>query len=251
MQYVNYKLRQALAQYPVKSKPWRHDRGLYCRCIILIALILCYCQMPGNDVRPKDGYDIICGTRDFNYSVPKLEKLEAVIKRDLLPRVTENEKKELNDFINIIQKASVQKETFFENGSEFAKLVNGAAKTVVLINNYLPVDDLDAQLRIPSTLLMAGDTLKMIEDTESKELPNFDYSEDIALFKKKSLELAEQTLSRFPNEGRAYGQVGFVLARTGGDKARALRMYKRCIDLDKGADFCREGYHALQQNIKN
>jgi inorganic pyrophosphatase len=96
---------------------------------------------------------------------------------------------------------------------------------------------------------MAGDTLKMIEDPGSKEFPKLDYSEDIALFQKKSLELAERTLSHFPDEGRAYGQVGFVLVRTGGDKSKALQMYKRCIDLDKDADFCRDGYHTLKRNI--
>jgi hypothetical protein len=46
-----------------------------------------------------------------------------------------------------------------------------------------------------------------------------------------------------------HGQVGFVLVRTSGDKSKALQMYKRCIDLDEDADFCRDGYHTLQRNI--
>jgi hypothetical protein len=218
---------------------------------IFLALILCSCQMSHKDTLLKDGYNIICKTRDFNYSVPDLNKLKTVIERELFPRITETEKKELNDFINVIDKASVQKETFFDNAVDFAKLVTGVAKMAILLNSYLPVDDLDAQLRIPSTLLMAGDTLKMIEDPRSKKTHKLDYSEDIAFFNKKSLELAETTLSRFPDEGRAYGQVGFVLVRTGGDKTKALHMYKRCIDLDKDADFCRDGYHTLQQRINN
>ena len=217
--------------------------------LIIIGLIFCSCQMSSKDALLKDGYDIIFKTSDFNYSLPELKKLETVIERDLLPRVTETEKKELNDFIIIIKKASVQKNAFYENASEFAELVIGSAKTSIILNNYLPSDDLDAQLRIPSTLLMASDALKMIEDPGSKESPKLDYSQDIAFFTKKSLELAEATLSRFPDEGRAYGQVGFVLVRTSGDKTKALQMYKRCIDLDEDADFCRDGYQTLQRNI--
>jgi hypothetical protein len=207
--------------------------------------------MSGKDVQFEDSYDIILDTRDFKYQVPELNKLKTFIERDLLPRVAENEKKELNDFISIIEKALDQKETFFDNAPEFAKLVKGNAKTVMILYNYVSADDLDAQLRIPSSVLVAGDILKMLEDPDSQELQYLDFSKDIAFLKKKSLELAEKTLSRFPDEGRAYGQVGFVLARTGGNRIKALQMYKRCIDLDKDADFCRDGYHALQQNIKN
>jgi len=175
-----------------------------------MALIICSCQMSGKDVQLEDGYDIIFETRDFNYRIPVIKKLKTVIERDLLPRVTDNEKKELNDFINIIKKASVQKETFFENATEFAEHVKGSAKTVIILYDYVSANDLGAQLRIPSTLLMAGDTLKMVEDPGSKEFPKLDYSEDIALFQNKSLELAKKTLSHFPDEGRAYGQVGFA-----------------------------------------
>ncbi|MEJ2286786.1 MAG: hypothetical protein P8X85_24725 [Desulfobacterales bacterium] len=174
--------------------------------ILLTTLIVCSCQVSGKDVLLKDGYEIICETNDFNYSVPGLKMLKIVIERDLFQRVTEMEKKELNDFITIINKASVQKEAFIGNAADFGKLVTGVAITAILLNRYLPVDDLDVQLRIPSTLLMAGDTLKMLEDPESNELNNYDCSEDIALFKKKSLELAKTTFSRFPDEGRAYGR---------------------------------------------
>jgi tetratricopeptide (TPR) repeat protein len=214
-------------------------------------MILCSCQISGQNNLVKDGYDIICNTSDFSYSAPDLNRLKTVIKKELLPRATETEKKELNDFINTINKASVQKEAFFENAADFAMLVSGVAKTAILLNSYVPVDDLDAQLKIPSTLLMAGDTLKMLVASDSKEIHNLNYSEDIALFKEKSLEFAEKTLSRFPDEGRAYGQVGFVLVRTGRDKTKALQMYKRCIELDKDAGFCRDGYHTLKNKMKN
>lgn len=219
--------------------------------IIFIVLILCSCQMSGKDIQLEDSYDIILKTRDFKYQVPELNKLKTVIERDLLPRVTENQKKELNDFISVIKKALDQKETFIDNAPEVAKLVKGNAKTVIILYNYVSTDDLEAQLRIPSSLLISCDILKMLEDPDSQEFQNLDFSKDITLFKKKSLELAEKTLLRFPDEGRAYGQVGFVLARTGGNRIKALQMYKRCIDLDTDADFCRDGYHALQQNITN
>jgi hypothetical protein len=219
--------------------------------IFFLSPILCSYQISGQNNLVKDGYDVICKTSDFSYSVSDLNKLKTVIESELFSRITGTEKKELNDFINTINKASVQKEAFYENADDFAKLVSGVAKTAILLNNYVPVDDLEAQLRIPSTLLMASDTLKMLAAPDTKENTNLDYSEDIALFKEKSLELAENTLLRFPNEGRAYGQVGFVLVRTGGEKTKALQMYKRCIDLDKNADFCRDSYHTLQQKINN
>lgn len=224
---------------------------VYNNFIICISLILCSFQMSCKDVRFEDSYDIILETRDFNYQVPELNKIKTFIERDLLPRVTENEKKELNDFISIIKKALDQKETFFDNAPEFAKLVKGNAKTAIILYNYVSIDDLNVQLRIPSSLLISCDTLKMLEDPDSQEFQNIDFSRDIAFLKKKSLELAEKTLSRFPDEGRAYGQVGFVLARTGGNRTKALQMYRRCIDLDKDADFCRDGYNAFQKNITN
>ncbi len=219
--------------------------------IIFMTLVFCSCQMPGKNTQLKDGYEILYETRDFKYQTPELDKLKIVIEKDLLPLVTENENKDLNNFLSTIQKASDQKEAFFDNAPEFAKLVKGNANTILILYNYLPADDLQAQLKIPSSLLMAGDTLKLLENLDSQESKHQDFSEDIALLKKKSLELSEKTLSRFPNEGRAYGQVGFVLARIGGDKHKALQMYKRCMDLDKDASFCKEGYHTLQQSINN
>ncbi len=219
--------------------------------IILMTLVFCSCQMSGKNTQLEDGYEVLYETHDFKYQAPELDRLKGVIEKDLLPLVTENENKDLNDFLKIIQKALDQKDAFFDNASEFAKLVKGNAKTVMILFKYLPADDLQAQLKIPSSLLMASDTLKLLENKDSKDSQHQDFAEDIALLKKKSLELSEKTLSRFPDEGRAYGQVGFVLSRIGADKSKALQMYQRCMDLDKEASFCKEGYHTLQQKISN
>lgn len=216
--------------------------------IIFVALFFCSCQISGKDVQLKDGYEVIYETSDFRYQAPELNELKTVIKRDLLPIVADKEKKDLNNFLNIIKKAIDQKEAFFDSAPEFAELVKGNAKAIMILYNYLPADDLEAQLKIPSSVLMAGDTLRMLADPDSQQSKYRDFSEDIALYKKTSLEFSEKTLSRFPEEGRAYGQVGFVMDRIGGDKTKALKMYKRCIELDKEATFCRDGYHSLQKN---
>ncbi len=39
-----------------------------------------------------------------------------------------------------------------------------------------------------------------------------------------------------------------VLARTGGGREESRRLYKRCINMDSEAEFCREGYRSLTQD---
>lgn len=120
----------------------------------------------------------------------------------------------------------------------------------IISYNYVAPDNLNTQLRIPSSLLAAANALEMLKTHDSGEGANAGYSEEIEILKRKSVELAEKTMKRFPDEGRAYGQLAFVLYRTGGDKKKVSRLYRRCIDLDQSASFCKDGYQAVHNQDK-
>lgn len=116
----------------------------------------------------------------------------------------------------------------------------------IMFYKYVAHNDLNTQLRIPSSLVAATHALEMLKNSDSKGNSNTAYSQDIKILKRKSIELAKKTLRRFPDAGRAYGQLAFVLYRTSGKKKAISRLYKRCFGLDQAASFCRDGNQAIQ-----
>ncbi len=81
----------------------------------------------------------------------------------------------------------------------------------MLIAGAMYPDNLEVQLQTSSTLLTSAASLENLRGY-------VDVEPDIARYTSEAIKFARKTVDRFPNAGRAYGQLAFVMTRTGGAK---------------------------------
>ncbi len=170
----------------------------------------------------------------------QLKKIQQAIDSGLMPLADPKTREKLVSIKSIIDRADRDGEVFLKNVDNLADFARASADLMLIIGTMYP-DDLETQLHASSTLFATADSLENLRGI-------VEVGPDIARYANEAISFARRTVDRFPNAGRAYGQLAFVLTRTGGDKKESQRLFKRCIDMDSGAEFCKEGYHSLTQD---
>jgi hypothetical protein len=99
-------------------------------------------------------------------------------------------------------------------------------------------DDFEVQIKFASSLFRSSYSLENLEVSGEA-------------YRKEALSLAMKLIEKFPDRGRSYGVLAHMKSMTGGDKLECMKLYKRCIDLDSKATYCREGLQHLAKNYTN
>ncbi len=167
----------------------------------------------------------------------KLKEIQQFIDSSLMPRASPETRGKLVSIRNIMGRADRDGEVFLREADNFAGFVTASADLMLIAGAIYP-DNLEVQLHVPSTLLMTVSTLENLRGIGvSREI-----GPDVARYTSEAVKFARKTVDRFPDEGRAYGQLGFVLSLTGGGKEEIQQLFKRCIDMDSKAEFCKHNY---------
>lgn len=185
---------------------------------------------------------------DYSCRERYLQSLSEWITQDIISKASQCEQEKLRHMLELIA-AAENSDSFFDSPVNFGRFLIALAETMLISASHLDYDDFESQLVIPSSLLITRDSLMMIHTTIRDPEWKTVFDKEIKIIETKSMELAKNTLKNFPEQGRAHGQMAFVLLMTGGDKKKALRMYESCIDIDPEAAFCHDGYQSLADNL--
>lgn len=172
----------------------------------------------------------------------ELKKIQQAIDSSLVPHASPEMRDRLVSIKSIMGRVDRDGEVFLRSADNFADFVTASAD-LTLIAGAVYSDNLEVQLQIPSALLMTVSNLESLRGIGVSR----DVGPDMARYTSEAIRVARKTVDRFPNAGRAYGQLAFVQSLTGGDKKEIQKLFKRCIDLDGQAEFCREGYRSITQ----
>ncbi len=157
----------------------------------------------------------------------KLKEVQQLIDSSLMPRASPETCGKLVSIKNVMGRADRDGEVFLREADNFAGVVTASADLMLIAGTIYP-DNLEVQLHIPSTLLMTVSNLESLRGIGVSR----DVGPDIARYTSEAVKFARKTVDRFPDAGRAYGQLGFVLSLTGGGKEEIQQLFKRCIDMD-------------------
>jgi hypothetical protein len=119
----------------------------------------------------------------------------------------------------------------FQRAPTDLKLGFAALADSARVQARLRPDDFETQLQV-ATALFSGSN-----QAESVGL-------DARAQRREAVALTRALVTRFPAEGRAYGQLALVEESTGGDLVDSLRMYAKCLKLDPSASFCARNYRS-------
>lgn len=122
--------------------------------------------------------------------------------------------------------AAENSDSFFDSPVNFGRFLIALAETMLISASHRDHDDFESQLVIPSSLLITRDSLMMIHTTIRDPEWKTVFDKEIKIIETKSMELAKNTLKNFPEQGRAHGQMAFVLLMTGGDKKKCCACMK-------------------------
>ncbi len=227
--------------------------------VVLVASVgCCHAAKSGNELSspPDKAFEILTGggylaLKEWPTTGPsraeiqqlQLDKFRQLIDSSLMPHASPETRTRLGSIKSIIDRADRDGEVFLKDPDHFADFTIALADMILIAGTMYP-GYLDLQLQVPSSLLMTANTLGILRDVGLSR----DVGPNIATYTSEAVESARKAVDRFPSVGRVHGQLGFVLARTGGGKEESRRLYKRCIDMDSQAEFCKEGYRSLTRD---
>lgn len=70
-------------------------------------------------------------------------------------------------------------------------------------------------------------------------------------YKHKALQTAKVLVEKFPDEAKAYHQLGFFTEIVEGDSEKALKLFKRCVEIDPELEMCQRAYDATREELEN
>jgi hypothetical protein len=170
-------------------------------------------------------------------SPQNVQKIIDAITKTLMPLASDKDKEELNGIIhyfNDIQKNTTGYFEVPENNIEFLKNI----MSVALMEGKLKPDDFASQLNVSIQYLQISRTIRELSSSEESDRLSSEYE-------KKGIQSAFGLVDKFPDNGMSYGHLAHSLSITGGEKKKTIELYKRCLELDRESQFCKEGYAAL------
>jgi len=174
---------------------------------------------------------------DNKISAQNVQKIIDAITKTLMPLASEKDKKALNGIIHYFNGIQKNISGYFEvpeNNIEFLKNI----MSVALMEGKLKPDDFASQLNVSIQYLQISRTIKELSSTEESNRLSYKYE-------KTGIQSAFDIVKKFPDNGMSYGHLAHSLFITGGDKKKSIELYKRCLELDRESQFCKEGYAAL------
>lgn len=158
-----------------------------------------------------------------------------------LPDASGENKEKLNEILKYLNSIEGDPD-YLEDLNNLVKLMETVAQAT-LISAEIKPDNFDINDLIAHHYLDIAAILSHL-DTPDAQKRRVEYE-------KKALQAAKMLVEKFPNEAKAYKRYAFLVGSIEGDDEKALKLYKRCLELDPEMESCREFYDDLQEELKN
>lgn len=149
-------------------------------------------------------------------------------------------KKELNEIAKYLDSIKKPSEYFNDDNN----IIYMSQKLVQLSVTMAEIEPghFDANYQIAYHYFSAGNLIKSLSQSEEHKLLSAEY-------KKKGFQAAKDLVKKFPDEAKAYHQLGFFVNIVEGKKKKALELYKRCLELDPKMELCQKHYDVVLEEL--
>lgn len=162
----------------------------------------------------------------------------------MLPYASGKKKDKLNEIIKYLNDYEKKPDNFFDDPNNWLGFMQSMIQAGNIATEMEP-DNFHVNYTISDNYFTAASFIESFLDPseENKRL-----SEE---YKHKALQAAKALVKKFPDEAKAYHQLGFFTEIVEGDSERALKLFKRCVEIDPELDMCQKAYDATREELED
>lgn len=213
--------------------------------IILFLVISCYSQnYEMSESNEMNGEDVkFISPNDINTEFPgqAVGKLKDVVTNTMLPTASGKKKEELNKILKYLNDIQKDGPTYFEDSKNTIEFLKTGGRASVIFAELHP-KNFSVNRNVSSYYINIGHAIEdLAQSEEDRKLGDE--------FKKNGIQAAKDLVENFPDNGLSYAQLAFSLSISGGDKKKIADLFKRCVELDKKSDYCKNSYNMMIEEI--
>jgi tetratricopeptide (TPR) repeat protein len=162
----------------------------------------------------------------------------------MLPYASEKNKDKLNEIIKDLKGLEKKPDKFFDDPNNWLGFMQAMMQTGNIATEMEP-DNFHVNYTISDNYFTAASFIESFLDLseEHKRLSTE--------YKQKALQAAKVLVKKFPDKAKAYHQLGFFTEIVEGDSEKALKLFKRCVEIDPELEMCRKAYDATREELEN
>lgn len=225
----------------------RKQISLFLICTLLIFCIGCHStSQEDSDLDESGVIDMGNGEKfievesDNEFTPQDIKKVRDAAATAMVPEATGKNKEELDKLLEYLDDVEKKAPDYFREPSNTIEYLKVSMRLTLLAARLKP-DNFDINLDVSSNYFKTAYAMEGYTESESD-------IQQIEVYRKKGLEAARDLVKRFPDKASAYGQLAYSVSITGGDKKEAIALYKRCLEIDKDMEYCKESYDALRDD---
>lgn len=220
---------------------WKGTRIFYF-AIVLFLMIGCH---PSRQERNDPA---IVESEQFRFLTPMdlnrelsrehIARLHEVLTSSILPILSGQDREEVVEIIDYFE--SVQKEppTYFDAADNQIRLLRTLMQLHVMTARHNP-DNFEFNMNVASYYMQNAFLIEgLVQSDNDRRL--------IERYKANGIKAANHLVEKFPDHAMSYAQLAHSLHITGGDKQKVAGLLKRCLEIDKGSEYCREFLDTLK-----
>lgn len=153
-------------------------------------------------------------------------------------------KDKLKEIVNYLNDVEKSPDEYFDDMNNLVELM----QTMIQLNIVgieMEPDNFDVNYPLAySYLTTASSVDNFLDPSEENKRLSDEY-------KQKALQAAKALVKKFPDKAKAYHQLGFFTEIVEGDSEKALKLFKRCVEIDPELEMCRKVYDATREELEN
>jgi tetratricopeptide (TPR) repeat protein len=159
----------------------------------------------------------------------------------ILPVASEKNKAELKEISKYLDDVEKKPSDYFDDNNHIIELIQTTVRVIVILAEIEP-DNFYVNYKAAVHCVSAGNMIGHLAQSDVQKQIG-------AEFKKKGVHASKDLVRKFPDEAKAYEQLAIALLIVEGDKKKALKLYKRCMELDPEFERCRNNYLDLREEL--
>lgn len=175
---------------------------------------------------------LMTGSSEDDFSQQDIQVAIDILKNEILPMVSGNDKDELNKNIKYLNDTKEKLPDYLEDDDNKIEFYTTLMNLNLLLARNSP-NDFDVNLKVATTYILIAASVD--SSFSSEKIKHF--SDD---FNKKGIQAAKALVENFPDNPMSYGQLAHTTLVTGGDEKDVIRLLKKCLEIDEGTKYCKD-----------
>jgi tetratricopeptide (TPR) repeat protein len=162
----------------------------------------------------------------------------------MLPYASTKNRDKLNEIVKYLDGVEKSPDEYFDDMNNLVELMQTMTQGMIIATEIEP-DNFDVNYPLAYSYLTTASSVDNFLD------PSEEHKRLSAEYKQKALQAAKALVKKFPDEAKAYHQLGFFTEIVEGDSEKALKLFKRCVEIDPELEMCQKAYDATREELEN